>query len=394
MTLRAEYLAATLAVALAGCGESGAVAESPKTAPAKVESHVGEADLVRITLTAQAKERLGIATATIDTKPAAALYTVAGDVVVPPGQVFIVSAPTSGTLLVQGDFPEVGGRVEKGQALFAIKPLLTVPRDLRVNAEAELRAAEARLEAAKTRTARAQQMLADRVGSERALLDAQEAERLALTAVEAAQAKLEQIETSPVEADVEVKVAAPESGILRQVHAGPGQMVSGGSPLFEIARLDPVWVRAPVYSGDLALLDRRAAATVNTINASPRDKGVTARPVGAPPSADPLASTSDLFYTLPNSDLRLRPGERLSIWIPTLAEEDCLQVPWASILYDINGGAWVYEQIEPLVFARRRVSVERVAGDAACLGSGPPTGTTVVTDGAAELFGTEFGGAH
>ena len=163
----------------------------------------------------------------------------------PPNQLFVVSAPVAGMLLAKGPLPQPGEQVQNGQPLFAIKPLLTAPRDLKVNAESELQAAQTRLEAAKKRTSRARQMLSDRVGSERALQDADEAERIALTAAGTAQAKLDQIRTAPLEADVEVQVVSPESGVLQRVMAAPGQMISAGSPLFQVARLDPVWVRAP-----------------------------------------------------------------------------------------------------------------------------------------------------
>ena len=73
-------------------------------------------------------------------------------------------------------------------------------------------------------------------------------------------------------------------------------------------------------------------------------------------------------------------------------EEESLVVPWAAILHDIQGNTWVYESIAPQTFARRRVQVVRIVGGDAVLASGPKPGTKVVTDGAAELFGTEFGG--
>jgi hypothetical protein len=38
--------------------------------------------------------------------------------------------------------------------------------------------------------------------------------------------------------------------------------------------------------------------------------------------------------------------------------------------------------------------VAAVVGEQAALASGPPPGASVVTDGAAELFGTEFGAGH
>ncbi len=66
-------------------------------------------------------------------------------------------------------------------------------------------------------------------------------------------------------------------------------------------------------------------------------------------------------------------------------------MPWAAVLHDIHGGQWVYEQIAPQTFVRRRIAVDRVAGTAAVLSRGPKPGSQIVTDGAAELFGTEFG---
>jgi cobalt-zinc-cadmium efflux system membrane fusion protein len=41
---------------------------------------------------------------------------------------------------------------------------------------------------------------------------------------------------------------------------------------------------------------------------------------------------------------------------------------------------------------RRRIGVTAVVGEDAVLVFGPPAGTEVVTDGAAEMFGVEFGG--
>ena len=78
--------------------------------------------------------------------------------------------------------------------------------------------------------------------------------------------------------------------------------------------------------------------------------------------------------------------------MPMKGESESLIVPSASVLRDINGGAWVYEAMGKHAFARRRVVVDRVEGAVAVLAMGPKPGTNVVTDGAAELFGTEFAG--
>ena len=64
-------------------------------------------------------------------------------------------------------------------------------------------------------------------------------------------------------------------------------------------------------------------------------------------------------------------------------------VPYASILYDPSGQAWVYTIAAERTYVRTPVVVERVDGDVALLSDGPPSGTAVVTVGAAELYGAE-----
>ncbi len=66
-------------------------------------------------------------------------------------------------------------------------------------------------------------------------------------------------------------------------------------------------------------------------------------------------------------------------------------IPYAAVLYDANGDTWTYTNPRPRTFVRARISVDRIDGDVAVLSDGPPASTTVVTVGAAELFGTEFG---
>jgi hypothetical protein len=64
-------------------------------------------------------------------------------------------------------------------------------------------------------------------------------------------------------------------------------------------------------------------------------------------------------------------------------------IPYAAILYDAEGQAWAYVNPEPFTYIRTRVTVESVTGDLAVLSTGPGPGETVVTVGAAELFGSE-----
>jgi hypothetical protein len=65
-------------------------------------------------------------------------------------------------------------------------------------------------------------------------------------------------------------------------------------------------------------------------------------------------------------------------------------IPYSAVIYDPEGDAWTYTSPEPLVFVRERIVVDRIVGNSALLDDGPATGTTVVTVGASELWGTEY----
>jgi hypothetical protein len=66
-------------------------------------------------------------------------------------------------------------------------------------------------------------------------------------------------------------------------------------------------------------------------------------------------------------------------------------MPYAAVLYDASGGTWTYTNPEPLVFVREPVAIDSIVGDLAVMSGGPAAGTLVVTVGATELYGTEFG---
>lgn len=382
-----------LSATLSGCG-SGEKSSRPEfQKPSTIEvKPAGEATLTTITLTPEAEQRLGIETAEAAYIAVRSYYSVAGEVIVPPGEAITVNAPVAGSAAQEGEkLPAIGTRLAAGQVLFRIVPLLPVERDLRVNAEANVAAAVTRLNAAKERAERAALLLRDGVGSVRAREDADEVLKLAETELEVARSRLERIESTPVSTDAAISIPTPRKGILRNVYVAQGQMLSAGTPLYEVAGLDPVWIRTPVYSGEIATLEQKRTAIVRPINAKFDMKGREAAPVAAPPSADPVAGTTNLFYSLPNPNLALRPGELVHVSVPRKGEDQCLQVPYRAVLYDINGGTWVYEKTGPHSFARRRVALAGIAEETACIAEGAEAGTTVVTDGAAELFGTEFG---
>ena len=77
--------------------------------------------------------------------------------------------------------------------------------------------------------------------------------------------------------------------------------------------------------------------------------------------------------------------------LPLEGQAESLVIPRAAVLRDIHGVAWVYVNSAEHTFERHRVEVHFTTKDTAVLSRGPTVGTKIVVDGAAELFGTEFG---
>jgi hypothetical protein len=67
-------------------------------------------------------------------------------------------------------------------------------------------------------------------------------------------------------------------------------------------------------------------------------------------------------------------------------------IPYAAVLYDPDGSTWTYASPARLVYQRKDITVARIQGDAAVLSRGPRAGTVVVTHGATEIWGVEYGG--
>ncbi|MBI5515013.1 MAG: efflux RND transporter periplasmic adaptor subunit [Deltaproteobacteria bacterium] len=382
--------------ALAACTPAPTQHGGTHAAPATVTHRVQESELTTVTLTPEAERRLDIHTAPVERRTVARTREVGGEVLAPPGRSAMLAAPLAGVLRAvggRGALPQAGARVRRGDTLARLVPLAPVDRDLRAQADQQVASAAARLEAAEARATRAAQLAQERAGSLRASEEAAADRDVARATLAAARARRARLGASPLEADVALTVRAPLDGVLRQVLAADGQTVAAGAPLFEVTAVAELWVRVPVYTGDLAAVDRAAPASVRGLSGAAGGARV-ATPVEGPPTSDPVAITSDVFYALANADGALRPGERLSVALPLRDAGEATVVPWSAVVFDVEGGSWVYEAPGRHSYVRRRVAVGYVAGDLAVLTRGPAAGTAVVTVGAAELFGTEFGAGH
>jgi hypothetical protein len=83
---------------------------------------------------------------------------------------------------------------------------------------------------------------------------------------------------------------------------------------------------------------------------------------------------------------------RLDIEVdPVLGTGSATTIPYAAVFYTATGDTWTYTNPEPLTYVRVPIVVDHIRGDDVFLSEGPPSGMDVVTQGAAELYGTETG---
>ena len=72
-------------------------------------------------------------------------------------------------------------------------------------------------------------------------------------------------------------------------------------------------------------------------------------------------------------------------------EGDHMSLPYTTLLYDPNGKEWVYVSLSPTTFKRAALKVTAIDGDTVHYSEGPADGTKIVTWGAVELSGIEYG---
>jgi RND family efflux transporter MFP subunit len=280
--------------------------------------------------------------------------------------------------------------VKKGQAIFELMPLSATERDARAEAERIAEEARARLTEAEQRLERQNHLLADGAVSARGVEEATATRDVAKAADGAARDRLAALERLRVGPRGEMAMTAPFDGVVTALRAAAGQSVSAGAPLFEVAQISTLWVRVPLYAGELSTVATDKPASVAAHHGEGPEAWLTAQPVKGPLTADPSVASADLFYEIANDGEVLRPGERLAVRLPLRGSEQSLVVPQSAIVYDLTGGTWVYEARAPHVFARRRVEIEGPAGAGVIVRRGLAEGVRIVTVGAAELYGTEF----
>ena len=286
-------------------------------------------------------------------------------------------APVNG-VLVSADLPGVvqkitfdsGNRVEAGELL--------VQLDARQE-QAQLAAAEARLELARLNLARIRGLREEGINSQTDL-DTSVAEQKQAEGV-----------VGEIRATIERKtIRAPFAGILGIRRANLGQYLKSGDPIVQLQSLDPIYVNFDVPQQDLVRV-RTGGAVHVTAEGHPSIE-LTGRITAIDSVVDESTRNVRVQATLDNPRGRLRPGMFVTARALLDAREQVIALPASAISYAPYGDSvFIVEDLKgPNGQAYRGVRQQFVKtgsarGDQVAVLSGISAGAEVVTSGVFKL---------
>jgi len=346
-------------------------------------------------LSADAQAAIGIQTVPAGQQVVSKLITATGWLEVPAGRETIANAAATGFIVPsgQGWFP-LGEAVTEDQILANLQVFLSPQEQAQLviakeEADILIRQSRASLELAEAQLDRLNDTATGVVAGTR-LLELQEVVARSRAAEQEAREQLPFLPQEPYENGPSLKpidVTAPMSGRVLQVYVSPRQLVVQGDPLWSIADWSRLWIRVPVYVGDLSRVVPDDLAQVVLPDAKLPEE---AQPVDVPQPAEPGKQTVPLLYEIDNTAGNLRPGQAVAVSLPIGEQAEALVIPQSAVLWDGFGNSSVYVRTSPETFERRRVELGQLLADGVVVQRGLSAGDEVVTEGAEALYGEEF----
>jgi cobalt-zinc-cadmium efflux system membrane fusion protein len=326
--------------------------------------------------------------------------TRAGIVVAPAGRTAAVSSIRVPGVVAPNAYRQVtvtslvAGRITRvpvvlGQVVRRGEAVATVQSPALAEAQAQVRAAEAMLEAHDRERARTEKLVALGAAS-RQELERIHAEHTAKVAeLASARARLGVLGGAGApQGDPAVTAGAdlpaPLAGTVIERPANPGATVDAGAPLVTIADLSTIWIVGDVYERDVPRV-RVGQAAVVTLRAEP-GAPLAGRVAYIDPQVSPATRTARIRIELPNPGGRLR----LGMYADVVLEADAsgagadagASIPKAAIqAVGDRQVVYVVDPVTPGRFVERVVEVATTSGPDAFVTSGLAPGDRVVVAG-------------
>lgn len=336
----------------------------------------------RISLTPGALASLDLQYATAARGPQYSIVEVPAELVAVPDRRATIGSRVAGRVVAV--HANVGGAVEAGGALVELES-----HDVG-RARADLIAAEARAEVARRAARRARQLREDRIGSDRAVEEAEGAFDIARADLQAARARLRSYGVEPQAAAPDVPghvvLSSPIAGTVIARRAHLGQWVEAADVLVEVVDLDALWLLGAVNESQLRHVAIGEPVEI-AVRAFPGEafSGTVDQIAGA---LDERTRSVSVRIVLANPGHRLKPGMFATARIrgAGAASGSALTVPRAA-LHEIAGQSSVFVHVGEGEFEVRAVQTDKRAGDQVAIEAGLAEGEEVVTEGSLLLKG-------
>jgi membrane fusion protein, copper/silver efflux system len=175
-----------------------------------------------------------------------------------------------------------------------------------------------------------------------------------------------------------VTIYSPAGGSVVERKVTSGQYVNAGDPLFTVADLSTVWVKADAYEFQVPQI--RPGQMVEITSDALPDKVLRGRVDFIEPEANPQTRTIPVHVHVPNPAMRLRPGMYVRAKFISPAESETLVVPRSAVL-DTGTRKLVYIANGDGVFEAREIEAGAPTEDLYPVLAGLKAGEQVVTNG-------------
>lgn len=177
-------------------------------------------------------------------------------------------------------------------------------------------------------------------------------------------------------------VSAPFGGVVIEVHAAPGEVITPERELFIIADLSRVWIQGDVYQKDIAKIraGQNALVTVDSY----AGETFTAKVTYVSNVLDPDTRTAKVRCEALNRDGRLKVQMFATLDLPVSMPREALMIPSRAV-QEIDGVPTVFVRMGEERFEKRPVRVGAAIGDSVEVTGGIKPGERVVTEGALML---------
>ncbi|WP_320111328.1 efflux RND transporter periplasmic adaptor subunit [Draconibacterium orientale] len=353
----------------------------PKEEKVAVETDVppslkdGIDKVVEIKLSDKERNELSIKTEAIKSEFVDHQILAPGVVFPSPGHSSIISTPINGQVTAIKVYE--GNRVNKGQELFRIQSLEYG------NLVSEYLQAHAQEAFQKSRLARLQQLVEERISSASELEQATAEYQRASASLKSAYAKLRAVGVPDSEIarfsdsgnfEPTLKIVAPIDGVIEKNFVELGQSVNALENLSRVLDTHEVLIRGYVSPGDAVLVEPGNAVEIS--KREQEDVTIKGKITSVNPGLDETSRSVVVNIIIPSEDGWPKPGENLRLAITSESQKETVAIQLQALTYD-GDQPIVFVKKDANTFERRPIEVDQIKGDFVFVAAGLTSGEEV-----------------